>query len=1007
MKKYTISDLFLAYRQAKIAQYYEKRGVGLIRLAKFEKDLATNLIALQRKLAKQNWFDGVNLDDIWVTPKSLPDPTHELGIREIGSSSAGPEPLDVQLRVTPSPEYLIVEVLFLWEFGPALEKLISSDSLGYRLDTRGTAVDKSRRWLFEYWPTKYQQYREDGVAAARRHLEDGENTAVIVTADLARFYDSIDPRFLLEGQFLEEAFAVLSITGRAHEFKSAARSLISAIGRYQTRAAKILQLPIETGIPIGGLTSRLIANLALTSLDARIRRCPQVLSFRRYVDDFIVVADDGIGSSEDEILEKLLPISRGEDDSWVIDSKAVERIGSRLVLQDKKTRILKLSGEQGLDFLSAVGRDFAKLVSGRRAFLDVDALSTEAAANLIRASRDGQSSLRVFRDADRAKLERFALSTSIATFERASSMIDPDEGRSLIRRHLEQLVRILDHGGNWVTDFDVALRLLQLAVKVGDMSAAEDALTRMDAKWRDTTALRGTVAKMLYMGHEIPPTARASESLCSYLHERRLEAVCACIRTRIDLYPEGIAPKLKVTYKRRRLGWVALKRRAECLAMADLRSLDREADLLNLSSSAVAERAKAVPDLQGLLRRDSSLAARLDRIETFVRRCSEFGDKSWVGDAARLFASPRPPSYFDVARRLLYRAESEELPEEIFAELLAVVNAVRGTNYQDAIGESNKDGREVRLLGGWQQQLGLLEQNSDSSVRLILGNLVAAEAYWDGAATAVAGGEHGQPVLSLQRLLDVEKVLRKAYGAASRVQWPSRALLVLPELSLPRAWLRPIATHVVSNGKFALVTGLEYRHETAKSHVINQAFGVFPGLYGSVAAWPWTKRRPAREEAAHLAKKTSPLKFPSPKSWPDRVVVDSPWGRLSVLICSELIETRLVSELLGRANLVLCPAWNRDTASYDHLIQTVGFQLHAIIAVANNGHYSDCRAWAPRFKRWERDLCRQIERDVSDVVFVDLPLESLVKFHASADRATTVLQDSSITGWRPLPPDWP
>lgn len=1007
LRKYTISDLFLAYRQAKIAQYYEKRGVGLIRLAEFEKDLANNLIELQRKLAKKNWFDDVDLADIWVAPKSLPDASHEGGIREIGGSSAGPEPLDVQLRVTPSPEYLIAEVLFLWEFGPALEKLISSDSLGYRLDTRGPSVDKSRRWLFEYWPTKYQQYREDGVAAAKRHLEGGGSTAVIVTADLARFYDCIDPRFMVEGQFLKEANAELSKSGRAREYEKAARSLLGAIGRYQESAAKILRLPIDTGIPIGGLTSRLIANLALTSLDARIRSCPKVLSYRRYVDDFIVVADGSIGSSEDEIFEKLLPISRGGEDSWVIDSKAIGRQGSRFVLQGKKTKILKLSGEPGLDFLSAVGRDFAKLVSGRRAFLDVDSLSADAAANLIRASRDGQSSLRVFRDADRAKLERFALSTSIATFERASSMVDPAEARRLIRRHLDQLVRILDHGGNWVADFDAALRLLQLAVKIGDMEAAEGALNRMDAKWRDTTALRGSVSKLLYMGKEIPPSARASKNLCSYLHERRLEAVCACIRTEIKLYPGGKTPKLKVSYQKRHLGWVALKRRAESLAMADLRSLDREADLSNLSESAVAERAIEDPGLQALLRKDPELAVRLNRIGSFVARCSEFGDRSWVGDAARLFASPRPPSYFDVARRLLYRAESEELPEGIFAELLAVVNAVRGTNYQDTMGESDKDGREVRLLGGWQQQLGLLEQKSGSSVRLILGNLVAAEAYWDGAATAVAGSEHGKPVLSLQRLLDLEKVLRKAYGAASRVQWPSRALLVLPELSLPRAWLRPVATHVVSNGRFALVTGLEYRHEPAKGHVINQAFGVFPGPYNSVAAWPWTKRRPAREEAAYLAKKTSPLEFPTPKSWPKRVVVDSPWGRLSVLVCSELIETRLVSELLGRANLVLCPAWNRDTASYDHLIQTVGFQLHAIIAVANNGHYSDCRAWAPRFERWERDLCRQIERNVSDVVFVDLPLESLVKFHAGAGGGVPKSRKAKTPDWRPLPPDWP
>ena len=128
-------------------------------------------------------------------------------------------------------------------------------------------------------------------------------------------------------------------------------------------------------------------------------------------------------------------------------------------------------------------------------------------------------------------------------------------------------------------------------------------------------------------------------------------------------------------------------------------------------------------------------------------------------------------------------------------------------------------------------------------------------------------------------------------------------------------------------------------------------------------------------------------------------------------------------------DVVLCPAWNPDTSSYDHLIQSAGFQLHAIIAIANNGHYSDCRAWAPRAERWERDLCRLIERDVDDVVHIDIPLASLVAFHEGSKQAKDtyarlrealdrrdiraardalkLLIDALPGAWRPLPPEWP
>lgn len=110
--------------------------------------------------------------------------------------------------------------------------------------------------------------------------------------------------------------------------------------------------------------------------------------------------------------------------------------------------------------------------------------------------------------------------------------------------------------------------------------------------------------------------------------------------------------------------------------------------------------------------------------------------------------------------------------------------------------------------------------------------------------------------------------------------------------------------------------------------------------------------------------------------------------------------------LLGRAELVICPAWNTDTASYDHLIQSVGFQLHAIVAIANNGNYSDCQAWAPRSVRWRRDLCRLIERDVDDIVQVRLPMRSLIEFHNNAQPSTNRRNDEGAD-WRPLPPHWP
>jgi len=122
-----------------------------------------------------------------------------------------------------------------------------------------------------------------------------------------------------------------------------------------------------------------------------------------------------------------------------------------------------------------------------------------------------------------------------------------------------------------------------------------------------------------------------------------------------------------------------------------------------------------------------------------------------------------------------------------------------------------------------------------------------------------------------------------------------------------------------------------------------------------------------------------------------------------------MLEARLSADLLGRVEVILAPSWNKDTASYDHLIQSVALQLHAVVAIANNGHYSDCRVWAPKSERWRRDLCRLVERDVNDVVFADIPLSSLRAFRAAGGVSGVSDPPKPMPGpeWRPLPPDWP
>jgi hypothetical protein len=175
------------------------------------------------------------------------------------------------------------------------------------------------------------------------------------------------------------------------------------------------------------------------------------------------------------------------------------------------------------------------LLSERRAFVDSATLVGDGVAHLIRAGEAEGSPLRVLRDADRARLERFALSTSLNSLERVSSLIGHEEARELVRGCLERVGRVLDAEDNWVADFDVSLRLLKLAISTGDWASAEELRERMDRVWGTVDALRAATTRLYYRGRELKPGKAGPWTwLRNYLHARRFEAIISALPIGMD-----------------------------------------------------------------------------------------------------------------------------------------------------------------------------------------------------------------------------------------------------------------------------------------------------------------------------------------------------------------------------------------------------------------------------------------------------------------------------------------
>jgi len=132
--RHTFADVLLAFRQAKKAIATERGVIGLPHLARFELNLTSSLNHLLHLLQDDSWFDNLEMGSLVVVPKdNTPLNVRKEDIVRIGTTLPTKVHAKVRLQLAPTPAFTIAEILYLWEFGGALESLLGDACLGYRL----------------------------------------------------------------------------------------------------------------------------------------------------------------------------------------------------------------------------------------------------------------------------------------------------------------------------------------------------------------------------------------------------------------------------------------------------------------------------------------------------------------------------------------------------------------------------------------------------------------------------------------------------------------------------------------------------------------------------------------------------------------------------------------------------------------------------------------------------------------------------------------------------------
>ena len=306
--EYTMADLESAYKKLKCLIYYDKNDLAIrMRLAKFE--------VSSREDALLDILDVVNSPkpsihksfELWladirarVVPKSVNKDSQGKhaddnidGIFISNFSSHKKLSIDKVNYFFDGPiELQIISTLWIMHEGKYLDGTLSGNCYGSRLEHEAVLKDGTTHRLFLRYHDLYKQWRDRGIKKARQMLVDEKVSVCILGLDIQEYYYHIDFDYQEAADFIREK----AMSGEGKIKNSLLRCLLAISEVYRGEIDSKLSVShhaspdeLPMGLPIGLISSPLLANWHLRKFDSAITENIRPSYYGRYIDDIFIV----------------------------------------------------------------------------------------------------------------------------------------------------------------------------------------------------------------------------------------------------------------------------------------------------------------------------------------------------------------------------------------------------------------------------------------------------------------------------------------------------------------------------------------------------------------------------------------------------------------------------------------------------------------------------------------------------------------------------------------------
>jgi hypothetical protein len=853
-----------------------------------------------------------------------------------------------------SLDFHVLSTLWMLEVGHRFDAQLTSCAYGNRLRRTqdGKGINPLSLGTFQPYLKPFRDWRDKGIQAMRTAL-DADKKIVALTADVSSFYHELNPGFMLDPAFVADVTGLELSEPQAKLHRLFIRAL----------QAWTAATPLKKGLPVGLPASAVVANVALVELDRMVEQQLAPLYYGRYVDDILLVMENGARfQSTVELWEWLFARSGGKL-GWV-HGQECKQIGfqpeylrdSQIRFANAKNKVFMLAGEPGKTLVDAISHQIHARASEWRAMPRLPRSASHVGTDLLAATQSDGEAADNLRKADALTMRRAGFAIKLRDFEAYERDLPPDAWqahRQAFFRAFVQHVLVLPQF------FDLAVylpRVIRLATACEDFEALRKILRALEQLSTQLTQDCELGIKAC-PNEALPPAAELMARWRKQVYTTVRESISAAFPPRLSksgkaawqAHMDGYAPADIDAF----LGWY-LSAQGFQAQQAKLFSFDlahMPFRFIGLPKEMVAQR--GIPAKKTMLHCAQSAELLPGAVYDGAQILAQ-----WIrakGLPHGLLFATRPynlPELF-ILNKSAYDATEREA-------MRAVVLAVRGFTLGEAAPCFDKNGVLQIPDGEPQRRYGI----AVASWKTLM-------ASWTAAVMRMPDPD-AERYARLCRLLD---------GVIAQPQ--HSRYLVLPELALPAHWFIRIARKLQGRG-ISLITGIEYLH-ASKTRVRNQVWAALShsGLgFPSLMIYRQDKQRPALHEEQEL-QRLAGLELKPDKAWKTPPLLQHGDLRFALLICSELTNISHRAALRGKVDTLFVPEWNPDTETFNALVESAALDVHAYIVQCNDRQYGDSRIRAPFKESWQRDLLR-VKGGITDYCVIgEIDVQALRQFQSS------------------------